>query len=70
MRLTRRILSMRMKPLPILHRSSIDSSGGNSYSTFASDCEANLTAVRTYSHFVEIPLESLGNLMSEFAARY
>ena len=70
MRLTRRILSMRMKPLPIFHRSSIDSSGENPYGTFVSDCEANPTVVQTYSRVVEIPFESLGNLMSEFAARY
>jgi len=61
---------MCIKPVPILHRSSIDSSGVILYGALVSSCEVNLSGVPTYSHSVEVLFELLGNLMGEFAARY
>ena len=69
-RLTRNILSICMKPLPILHRSSVDSFGVILYSTLVRNREVDLIAIRTYSHTVEVLFEFLGNLMGEFAAFY
>ena len=69
-RLTRNILSMCMKPVPILHQSSIDSSGVILYNILVSSCEVNPGRVRTYNHSVEVLFEFLGNLIGELAARY
>ena len=59
---------MCMKPVPILHRSSIDSSGVILYGILVSSCEVNLGGVQTYSHSVEVSFNFLCKLMGEFAA--
>jgi len=67
-RLTRNILSMCMKPVPILQRSSIDSSGVVLYGILVISWEVNLGVVRTYSHSVEVLFNFLGELEGEFTA--
>ena len=69
-RLTRNILSMCMKPLPILHLSSTDSSGVTLYDMLMSNHEANVIVIRMYSHKVEVLLEFLGNFIGQFAPGY
>ena len=69
-RLTRNILSMCMKPVPILQRSSIDPSGVVLYGILVISWEVNLGGVRTYSHSVEVLFNFLGKLVGEFTAWY
>jgi len=70
MRLTRNILSMFMKSLPILHRPSVDSSGIIPCGTLVSNCKVNVGGRRTYGHTVEVTSEFPGNLIGEFATCY
>ena len=62
---------MVMKPLPILHLPSVDSSGVIFYKTSVSSREANLVTMgKTYGHMVEVPFEYPRNLVGEFATVY
>lgn len=69
-RLTKNMLSMCMKPLPIFHQSSIDSSGVTLYNKFVSNREVGSVAIRAYGHVVEVPFQFLSNLVGKFATWY
>ena len=69
-RLTKNMLSMCMKPLPIFHLSSMDASGVTLYNKFVSSREVGYIAIRAYGHVVEVPFQFLSNLVSKFATRY
>lgn len=59
-----------MKPLPILHLSSTDSSGATLYDAFVSNHEVDPIAIQTYSHMVKVPFQFLRNLVGKFATPY
>ena len=63
------MLSMCMKPSPILHRPSTVSSRVSFYDIVMSDCEIDPIAIRTYDHIVEVSFELPGDLAGELAAR-
>ena len=69
-RLTRNILSMCIKPCPILQQLSTLPSGGTPYDMRLSDVRASIMIMRTYSHSGEVPVEFSCNFERELATRY